>query len=214
MSNGNTNFIPSKIKCVGSLCPRNCINQDRCLKLGGSFINTICFMCGKDEAYQNYDCIKIIVCPQNSYLSGSQCICNSGLYMINGTCQSCPANSSWNGNSCACYLGLYLINGICQKCLSNSQWNGTSCICNPGYTIKSGVCEKNQPTCPTDSVWDGSKCVCADTFYLDNGVCVPCPKSTLGKGGECLCFFIWQYFSNGTCQNCPTSQRWNGSTWK
>lgn len=71
-----------------------------------------------------------------------KCICQSGLYRINGVCQVCPLNTRYDSSTlqcvnicsinetyvngyCQCLAGYFKINGLCQICPTNSYFNST-----------------------------------------------------------------------------------------
>lgn len=107
------------------------------------------------------------ICPTNSSLVGTSCVCNSG-YVIDSTktyCvvkkPSCPANSFNYEGQCKCNFGYIMQNGLCinHTTLCQNQFgedsygDGTNCYCNieAQWNQTKTACVKIRTTTPLTS---------------------------------------------------------------
>jgi len=110
-----------------------------------------------------------ISCPANSYLSGDQCLCNSGYVSPSGSSGCIPESQA-----CSAYGPSHLV--------------GNDCVCDSGYGILpgSGICQSLSAACAKyNAVWSDSAgdCICPSGWHEDTAAntCVqdePTPKKT------------------------------------
>lgn len=96
--------------------------------------------------------------------------------MINNKCATCMNNSTFNGTDCICNQGFYLVNGTCSQCYSTcgtcfgqSSNNCLSCA-DVTYTLKNNVCIRlNQ--CPQGLYLNSNSSCTPCTTYCSNCTC-------------------------------------------
>jgi proprotein convertase subtilisin/kexin type 5 len=180
-----------------STCPSNQIlSGNKCICIPGYAFNaygvcTTCPLgsqpssdqstctCTSSSQYFNQTSFACFQCPPNSHADQSNCLCNSGYVVINGSCvpssQTCQSNQILSGNKCICLPG-YAFNayGVCTICPLGSQptFDQSTCTCTSTtqyFNQTSFACF----LCPSNSHANQSNCLCNSGYVVINGSCVP-----------------------------------------
>ena len=112
-------------------------------------ISGTCQQCPSGTFFDGLKCVSrsvtpaatTVTCGSNQVAVNGECVCNDGLYLINGVCLACPAYTTWNGKYCVCGEC-----GVSSWCLGQpfTVWDSASstCGCQSGYTLVNGICSK------------------------------------------------------------------------
>lgn len=205
---------------VCTACPFpciNCINATYCSSCSSGYLlytnitnNCVKICNGSKYRDANNACQACDnTCLECSGPSAHNClVCNSSLYIYNGTCISkCPANTFALGSAC------YDCDKSCYNCTGASS---LQCIaCNTGYNYKDsyGNCYE---ACPGYLMSNSTLCVedCPTHTYKNTNVCQPCDSSCLECGGPSAwdCIACAKYYYNKKCYTeCPGNTYSNGS---
>ncbi|KAM3144003.1 hypothetical protein pb186bvf_003767 [Paramecium bursaria] len=159
-------------------------------------------------------------CPSTRYLSGQQCLCNSGYYDAStvknclpcsiqcqtcqdtpSNCVTCPQTRYLQNNSCICSPG-FLENGFqtCQNCDQKCKTCiGINFI---DYKDSSSQCSSCDPFKFRTLV--GQTCLCYNGYY-ENSVCIQCSsicKTCSNQFDNCLSCdsSLYRYLINNQCK--------------
>lgn len=166
--------------------------------------NNICRLnCNQDQVYD---------------IGSQKCICNSGLFNIDGTCKICPAYAVYNAytKQCDCIINYVLQSGICvpatyaplppsppltpvNPCLVNQVFVNGQCICSKGFNLINGVCVQ----CTNGTFYDPALGVCR----------IPCLANEAYNLITKVCNCAPNYFRiNGVCTKCQGNSTFNSKT--
>ncbi|CAG9316198.1 unnamed protein product [Blepharisma stoltei] len=147
------------------------------------------------------------VCPANSSLFVSSCVCNQGYYYSSSTvCSACSTNCltcSTQPTICdTCVDSVHMTSPPGCYCPANSILSGNSCVCNNGFYFSSNslcsVCSSNCATCNT-----GNACLtCVDTTHMTAAPNCQCPANSSLQGNACVCNAGYYFSDNLTCSPC------------
>src|SRR6266403_1330011 len=189
--------------CNGTNCSTNDAQAQCCVKRGDFPIGTtpelidVCSYSSSSASSSPTECIKAVLCTQDSDCSALNDACNTGTCATDGLTKSCVATPKTDGTSCddgnACTESDSCQSGICAgnsvTCTASDQCHDAG-TCDP----QTGTC--SNPAKPSGtSCSDGNACTGADANdgdYCDaDGQCVP--------GAPVLCTASDQCHDAGTC---------------
>ncbi|CAL6100021.1 Conserved_hypothetical protein [Hexamita inflata] len=137
-------------KCQGKFTNGKCV-QDQCTIQGQQIINGTCQCTNTNSVVDQGSC----VCPLNSVLVGSACVCREGQKMQNGICVcettgaviyngacTCGMDSFNISNICSCPSHSNLVGNVCTCQYTGQQMINKECKCSPGYTIINNSCQQ------------------------------------------------------------------------
>lgn len=124
-----------------------------------------------------------VICPVNSQLINSQCVCNPGF--VNET-----TNNPRGICIQSCVGGILNNQGLCVSCPANSQWDAQtqSCTCQIGFSLVSGFCTR---TCGIAAQLDqNGQCSCIAGYFPLNdaaGNCAICSQGCRICSSQTMC---------------------------
>jgi hypothetical protein len=144
-----------------------------------------------------------------SILDSSNCICNTGYYWNNLTCEGCH-------NSCLNCTGSGA--NKCNSCKSFARLQAdNTCKCNSHYYFNGSVCSICSSSCLDCKGPLSTNCVsCENGYYLSGSSCLPCFSTCVNCTGglptECTaCKTGLRQLSDGSC-TCGDYFYWNSSS--
>lgn len=116
-------------------------------------VNNRCESCPPGTRYDPSTKYCVSICYENSYYSGTKCICKKGFYEINGKCSTCPYGTTYDHikYKCVCPKD-YRWDEFKKKCVR---------ICRDNEVDVEGVCK------------------CIKHYYRVNGGCQKCPPKSI-----------------------------------
>jgi len=149
----------ARLTCVGFSCT-TCQTTASCLSQGGQVAGSQC-----------------VKCVGNQVLLNGGCACSSGLYLINGACQTCPQGTIYNS-----------VLGTCSNmCSSNQVWLNGACQCAQGFSFVNGQCQQIK---------------CASNLFSYLGGCYPCPPGSTASPDQSGCVCLPGYIFISATSSC------------